>query len=82
MFTHGDVLSVKIRSLNMAELPGQADGTLLFGGFEALRAGLAIEEAAHLVIPILPRMPQRAKSLPPSQSTSVRWKKTLAECLQ
>ena len=82
VFTLKDVFSVQIRGLDLAELLAKADGHLLVGGSGALRAGLAIEEAAHLAIPILPRMPQRAKILPPSQSTSVRWKKTLVECLQ
>ena len=35
----------------MKELLGLADGTLLVGGFETLRVGLALEVAAHLPIP-------------------------------
>jgi len=72
VFTLKDVFSVQIRGLDLAELLAQDDGPMNVGGFEALRAGLAIKEAAHRPIPIEPRLPQRAKSLPPSQSASVR----------
>ena len=51
VFTLGDVFAVQLSGLDVEEMLGLTDGTLLVGGFETLRVGLALEVAAHLPIP-------------------------------
>ena len=45
------MFTIQLRRLDVEEMLGLTDGTLLVGCLEALRVGLAFEKAAHLPIP-------------------------------